>query len=59
LLVKTVLFACVHDAGRTQMAAALFSRLVHPQRARVEVLLREGWAGEALSSSTTQKEGAR
>ena len=31
---KTVLFACVHNAGRSQMAAAWFNALVHPERAR-------------------------
>jgi arsenate reductase (thioredoxin) len=31
---KTVLFACVHNAGRSQMAAALFNRLADPTRAR-------------------------
>ena len=31
---KTVLFACVHNAGRSQMAAALFNALVDPQLAR-------------------------
>jgi len=30
----TVLFACVHNAGRSQMAAAWFNRLAHPDRAR-------------------------
>lgn len=30
----TVLFACVHNAGRSQMAAALFNRLADPARAR-------------------------
>ena len=30
----TVLFACVHNAGRSQMAAALFNELVDPSRAR-------------------------
>lgn len=29
-----VLFACVHNAGRSQMAAALFNRLADPSRAR-------------------------
>lgn len=29
-----VIFACVHNAGRSQMAAAFFNRLVHPTRAR-------------------------
>ena len=31
---KTVLFACVHNAGRSQMAAALFDALADPARAR-------------------------
>jgi arsenate reductase (thioredoxin) len=31
---KTVLFACVHNAGRSQMAAAWFNALVDPQIAR-------------------------
>lgn len=31
---KVVLFACVHNAGRSQMAAALFNRLADPARAR-------------------------
>ena len=30
----TVLFACVHNAGRSQMAAAFFNAMVHPARAR-------------------------
>lgn len=30
----TVLFACVHNAGRSQMAAALFNALADPQKAR-------------------------
>ena len=30
----SVLFACVHNAGRSQMAAALFNRLADPQKAR-------------------------
>jgi arsenate reductase len=29
-----VLFACVHNAGRSQMAAALFDRAADPSRAR-------------------------
>lgn len=32
--VTTVLFACVHNAGRSQMAAALFNQLADPARAR-------------------------
>jgi arsenate reductase len=31
---NTVLFACVHNAGRSQMAAAWFSRLADPAKAR-------------------------
>ena len=31
---KTVLFACVHNAGRSQMAAAWFNRLADSSRAR-------------------------
>jgi arsenate reductase len=30
----TVLFACVHNAGRSQMAAAFFRQLAAPDRAR-------------------------
>ena len=31
---KTILFACVHNAGRSQMAAAFFNRRVDPAKAR-------------------------
>ena len=31
---KTILFACIHNAGRSQMAAAFFNRLADPQKAR-------------------------
>ena len=31
---KTVLFACVHNAGRSQMAAAWFNHLADPDKAR-------------------------
>ena len=30
----TVIFACVHNAGRSQMAAAFFDSLADPQKAR-------------------------
>lgn len=30
---KTVLFACVHNAGRSQMAAAFFNQLADPTKA--------------------------
>ncbi len=33
-MTATVLFACVHNAGRSQMAAALFDALADPARAR-------------------------
>jgi arsenate reductase len=32
--VPIVLFACVHNAGRSQMAAAIFNRTADPRRAR-------------------------
>ncbi len=31
---KTILFACVHNAGRSQIAAAWFNRLANPSVAR-------------------------
>jgi len=31
---RTVIFACVHNAGRSQMAAAFFNALADPTRAR-------------------------
>ena len=31
---ETVVFACVHNAGRSQMAAAFFDQLADPARAR-------------------------
>ena len=31
---NVVLFACVHNAGRSQMAAAWFNRLADPAKAR-------------------------
>ena len=31
---RQVLFACVHNAGRSQMAAAFFNALADPGRAR-------------------------
>lgn len=31
---NTVLFACLHNAGRSQMAAAFFNRLADPAKAR-------------------------
>ena len=31
---KTVLFACIHNAGRSQMAAALFNLAADPAKAR-------------------------
>ncbi|MGH9310290.1 MAG: arsenate reductase ArsC [Vicinamibacterales bacterium] len=31
---KTVIFACVHNAGRSQMAAALFNALADPAKGR-------------------------
>jgi arsenate reductase (thioredoxin) len=31
---NTVIFACIHNAGRSQMAAAWFNKLAHPNEAR-------------------------
>ena len=31
---KKIVFACLHNAGRSQMAAAFFNRLADPARAR-------------------------
>ena len=31
---KTVIFACVHNAGRSQMAAAFFNQLADPTKAK-------------------------
>ena len=63
---KTVLFACVHNAGRSQMAAALFNRLADPRKARAvsagtnpgahvhpEVVLAMQEIGIDLSAATT------
>ena len=33
---KTVLFACTHNAGRSQMAAAFFNALADPSKAQAE-----------------------
>lgn len=67
-VLKTVLFACVHNAGRSQMAAAWFNRLADPGKARalsagtdpgprvhpeVEAAMRE--AGIDLSAAPTTK----
>jgi arsenate reductase len=32
--VKTVIFACIRNAGRSQMAAAFFNTLADPAKAR-------------------------
>lgn len=48
---KAVLCACIHNAGRSQMAAALFNQLADPELAReaiygrvTDLVQREGWA---------------
>lgn len=63
-----VIFACVHNAGRSQMAAAFFNQLADPGRARAisagtrpaarvhpEVLETMREAGIDLSGATPQK----
>jgi arsenate reductase (thioredoxin) len=65
---KTVLFACVHNAGRSQMAAAWFNRLADPVKARAlsagtnpgprvhpEVLAAMAEVGIDLSAASTSK----
>ena len=65
---KTYIFACVHNAGRSQMAAAFFNQLADPGRARAvsagtspsdrihpEVLTAMRERGIDLSGSTPQK----
>ena len=64
----TVLFACVHNAGRSQMAAAWFNALADPAKARAisagtdpgprvhpEVIAAMGEAGFDLSGAATTK----
>lgn len=64
----TVLFACVHNAGRSQIAAALFNRYADPSKARAisagthpaarvhpEVMTAMAARGIDLSSHTPQK----
>jgi arsenate reductase (thioredoxin) len=64
---NTVLFACVHNAGRSQMAAAWFNELASPEKARAvsagtqpgtkvhpEVLLAMKEVGVDLSSAQPQ-----
>jgi arsenate reductase (thioredoxin) len=65
---KTVLFACVHNAGRSQMAAALFNQAADPAVARAisagtepgarvhpEVVTAMRETGIDLSAATPQK----
>jgi arsenate reductase (thioredoxin) len=65
---KTVLFACVHNAGRSQMAAAWFNRLADPSKARAisggtepgprvhpEVVAAMSEVGIDLSGATTSR----
>jgi len=64
----TVLFACIHNAGRSQMAAALFNLRADPMKARAisagtepaarvhpEVARAMGELGVDLSTATPQK----
>jgi len=44
----TVLFACVHNAGRSQMAAAFFNELADPSQARAVSAGRPLDVGHAL-----------
>lgn len=65
---NTVIFACIHNAGRSQMAAAWFNKLANPNEARAisagtepgtrvhpEVLEAMNEVGVDLSGQTPQK----
>ena len=65
---KTVLFACVHNAGRSQMAAAWFNLLSDPAKERAisagtepgsrvhpEVVVAMNEVGVDLSAASTSK----
>ena len=65
---KTVIFACVHNAGRSQMAAAFFNQIAAPNQARAlsagtepatrvhpEVLTVMGELGIDLSTAEPQR----
>ena len=65
---QLVIFACIHNAGRSQMAAAWFNRLAHAQQARAisagtqpgahvhpEVLAAMAEVGVDLSQAQPQK----
>jgi arsenate reductase (thioredoxin) len=65
---NTVIFACIHNAGRSQMAAAWFNKLANPSAARAvsagtdpgarvhpEVLEAMNEVGVDLSGQTPQK----
>ena len=65
---NTVIFACIHNAGRSQMAAAWFNKLANPTEARAvsagtepgtrvhpEVLAAMKEVGVDLSNQTPQK----
>lgn len=65
---NTVIFACIHNAGRSQMAAAWFNKLANPSEARAvsagtdpgtrvhpEVLVAMKEVGVDLSNQTPQK----
>jgi len=67
-VIATVLFACVHNAGRSQIAAALFNRHADPAKARAisagthpaervhpEVVALMGEMGVDLSGQRPQK----
>lgn len=67
-MTKTVIFACVHNAGRSQMAAAFFNQRADSARARAisagtqpaarvhpEIVEAMGEVGIDLSSATPQR----
>ena len=58
---KTVIFACVHNAGRSQMAAAWFNRLADASKA-VAVSAGPGcfatWPPSSLAASRRTRRGS-
>ena len=50
----TVIFACVHNAGRSQMAAALFELHADPAKARGLVRWALGGFGGAVTSGVVE-----
>jgi arsenate reductase (thioredoxin) len=55
--VKTIIFACIPNAGRSQMAAAFFNKLADPAKARYLPVQRLGTGSIRRSLPVMQEEG--